>query len=320
METILLTQNMKTMKTNLKKIGGLSLILWIAFSCRNNDNVVNNEFVINIDKTEYRSVNEAVGGNENCDNLYINASYNDKSTIDFTIKFEISKNGELMRAWYEEYTLPLKSGQGKKIFLTPNFNPILTFTISNFYYDFNTGEVRFNFSGTLYFENNNSVSKNVAGEIKIKSLKSVECSIAKRGLSYNDNNFRLFSYSNKAVKYSDQTQVHRFFSNNGYRLYFYFENDPWNYPLGEITFDESKLLDKVEFKKAIGPITADQLQLIDKQVWENYENSGTIYIKEKYVEKNRKVIRGSLNIVAKKDGIVKYNLKGIEFRTSSFEN
>lgn len=311
------------MKDFLNKLFLIFICLSI-FSCKKDEKfietIVNNEMLINVDGTDYRSINENVGGNENCENLFINASYYDKNKIDFTIKFQISKDGELIRVWYQEYILPLTSGQGILIYLTPNFNPLSTFDISNFYYNFNTGEVKFNFNGTLFFESNNSIKKSVSGKVKIKSFKTIECSIAKKGLTYKDVNFKLFSFSTNMTKYGDQTQLHRFFSNNGFEVSFLFENDLWNYSIGTVIFDENQLLNRADFKKAIGPIIADQLQLFDDKIWKKYETSGSIIIQEKYIEKYQKVIKGKLNLIAKENGEVKFKLIGIEFRTGSFAN
>ncbi len=312
---------MKTM--NLFKT--LIIIPFICFfSCINDDKVIEpviaNQLNINVDGTEYESINEKIGGNENCDILFINASYYDKNKIDFTIKFDISKEGKLIKVWYEEYKLPLISSQVKKIFLTPNFNPTSTFDVSNFNYDPSTGQVKFNFNGTLYFESDNNAVRNVSGEIEIKSLKSIDCNIAKTGLNYYSNDLNLFSFHNMRIKYINQTQLHRFFSNNGYNIDIYLMGDLWLYPLGEIIFNENDFTNKVEFNKAVGPIIADQIQLISGQQWKNFETSGKIIIGTKYFEKNQKVISGKLNLLIKDNGNIVYKLNGIEFKTSSFED
>jgi len=56
------------------------------------------------------------------------------------------------------------------------------------------------------------------------------------------------------------------------------------------------------------------------QIWKNYETSGTLNIQEKYIEKNQKIVKGTLDLTAKENGVIKYNLRGIEFKTGSFEN
>ncbi|WP_338793241.1 hypothetical protein [Bernardetia sp. MNP-M8] len=294
----------------------LIALSFLFISCNDElkDTIIENQLDINIDGTEYQSINEDIGGNENCDKLYITAFYSDKDKIDFRIRFEISKEGNLLNVWYAEPKNNLF-----KTFITPNFNPLSTFSISNFYYDFTTGEVRFDFDGTLYHEYDSDNSMAIFGKIKIKSLKSIECSTYKKGLSYTSNQLNLFSFYTSATKYEDKTQIHRFLSNNGFRIYLHLSKDLWLYPLGEINFDENAQIDKVEFKEIIGIVVTDQVGLVKETQWKNFETSGAIIIEAKYTEKGKKMIRGKINLLVKDNGQVIYNLNGIDFKTNSFE-
>ena len=307
----------------MKYLKLLILPLALLLSCHNNDEVIEpvieNQMKITIDGSEYESINESIEGNENCDRIFIQASYYDKNKIDFTIKFEISKEGNLLKVWYEEYILPLNTSQVKKIFLTPNFNPISTFSISNFIYNPTTGEVKFNFEGTVFYENDTAVTKKISGEIKVESLESVACSVAKTGLSYNSEELSLFSFYNDKIQYENQNQLHRFFSNNGYSVYLHLTKDLWDYPLGEIEFTEDDLVDRVDFFKAIGSIKADQIQSINNQQWKTYKTSGKIIIENKYTEGAEKVIKGKFILTIKDEGKLVYVLNGVEFKTGSFK-
>ena len=288
---------------SIVKASNFSILIFTAlcFSCNNDDvgPVIDNQMNIDVDGEAYASINEKIGGNENCNQLYVSTSYYDENKIYFTVDFSFSKEGQLMRVMYGEYTLPMTTSQIKKIFVTPNFNPLSTFDISEFYYNANTGEVKFNFAGTVYYESDNKVVRNISGEIKIKSLRTTECIVSNTGLSYSSNDLNLFSISNNRTKYSDETQTHRFFSNNGYVVYMHLSGDLWNYPVGEIEFNEEDLQDKVVFTKAVGAIAADQLQNINSQIWKIYATSGKIIVENKYVEYNQKVISGKLLLTIK---------------------
>jgi len=284
------------------------------------EEIIENQLNINIDGVEYKSTNAQIGGNENCDKLFINASYIDKNKIDFTIKFDISKDGKLLKVWYEEYVLPLTSIHLKSIFLTPNFRPLSTFNISNFSYNGATGYVEFNFNGKVFFEQNNNVERNISGTLKIKSLKTVNCTISKTGLMFESPQLSLFSFYNSRIQFLNLTQQHRFFSNNGYRIYINTSGDLWNYPLGEITFTENDIINNVEFKKAIGPIFADQIQNVNQQQWKDYQTSGKIVLLNKTIENNEKVISGKLFLTVKDNNQINYELNGIDFKTGSFVN
>lgn len=304
------------------RIANLSILLSAAlfYSCTDNEPTVNNLMDIAINGKTYQAINETVGGNENCDILYINASFTDKNTIDFTINFHVAENGELLQVIYGEYTAPLNVSQIKKMFLTPNFNPTSGFTISNFSYNENTGAVKFNFNGTVLNTDDNTITRKISGSIDIKALPSVKCSVAKTGLTYSAKELNLFCVFPPRTKYSDLTQLHRFFSNNGYSIGMHLSGDLWNYPVGEIEFNEDDVLDRVEFKQLIGPLKASYIKMIRDEEWKAYETSGKIIIEEKYIEENEKVIKGRLQLTIKDNGQLIYSLDDVEFRTGSFEN
>ena len=308
----------------MNKFKILTIILFaFCVSCQSDDEHITeenikNELLINVNGTDFKSINEKIGGNENCDVLYINASYFEKDKYNFTIKFEISKDGELLSAWYEEYRYPLISGTKKQFYLSPNFNPLKTFKISNFIYDETLNNLNFNFEGILFFEDDNQITKEVIGKIKIENYKSIECKITKHNLRYHKNNFKLFSNTHSMGKSSDGTQTRDFFTNNGFHLTMKLSQDIWAFTNDTITFDENQSLDRIIFKENIAPIKADQNKNINPEDWKNYKTSGRIIIKEKYKEKGMNMVRGYIDLIAKENDEIKYDLKGIEFRTGSF--
>lgn len=300
--------------SQIKIITTLILMFSILVSC-SSDNEVNieNQLTINVDGIDYESINEKIYGNENCDVLFLTASYDDKE-IDFTIEFEISKEGQIRSFSYREFN-PEQSSSFFQMYLLPNFNPTSAFNISDFYYNEVEGQVKFNFNGTVYYEHDNSIERDLSGEISINSLKSVECSVAKTGLYYNSEEISLYSYYNNLIEDSNGNQTHRFFSNNGFAVYLYASSNLWDYPLGEIVFNENDVTDKVEFKQFIEPIKADQTQNFDLQQWKNFDTSGEIIIEDKYTENDQQVIKGKLNLLIKDNGNEVYILNNIEFIT-----
>ncbi len=308
----------------MNKIKFLSIIFLLLFiSCEyNNDTIekeiITNELIINVNGNDFKSYNEKIGGNENCNILNINTNYFEKDKYNFTIKFEISKEGELLEVKFEEYKYPLVSGVKKQVYLTPNFNPLQTFQISKFFYDENSRNINFDFEGTVFFEDDNSISKEVKGKIKIENFKTEPCAVTKHNLRYNKNNFKLFSNSSKIGKNSNGTQTRDFYTNNGYHLTMQLSQDIWNYTSDTLIFDENQPLDRVIFKELIGPLKADQIKKTTQTDWKNYKTTGKIIIQEKYKEKGMNMIKGSIDLIAKENGEIKYNLSGIEFRTGSF--
>ncbi|HLS29481.1 MAG TPA: hypothetical protein VK021_01350 [Flavobacteriaceae bacterium] len=309
---------MKTIFTS--KIFFIASFLWLT-GCSTDDTAlepqVENKLEINIDQSEYISINEEVYGNENCEKLYVNANYYDQNEINFSIYFTISKDGNLLRVRYDEK--PQSGSEITKNFLTPNFNPLSTFNISNFHYNSTTGEVKFNFSGKVFYDNDNEIARNISGKYRVNTLINTECSVPNTGLYYDSEDLKLVSYSIDITKHINHTQTHKFFSNNGFAIYLHVAQDLWFYPLGEITINENNSTDSVAFKQAIGPIIADQVQNINDQEWKDYETSGKIIIENKYIEKNKKMISGKLNLLIKDNGQEVYSLNGIEFKTLSLE-
>lgn len=115
-------------------------------------------------------------------------------------------------------------------------------------------------------------------------------------------------------------QYYNFFLNNGYLITLSLSKDLWNNELTEIPFTETDLIDRADFRKAIGPIMANQNLNIDQQEWENYQTSGKIILLNKSTERFGKVITGKLNLIVKNNNQIVYELNGINFRTGSFQN
>lgn len=308
------------MKKNLRfKIFSIVSILF-SLSCGTDDTVLNpvieSKMEINVDGIEYTSINEEVYGSENCQKLYVNANYYKKNVINLSVYFTLSKDGNLLGVRYEERPI---SGSGIiKIFLTPNFNPLSSFNISNFHYNPTTGEVSFNFNGTVFYENDNDVAKSISGKYKIHTLKNIECTVPDTGIYYDGEDIKLASYTHDITRYNNQAQEHRFFSNNGFAIYLHLTKDLSLYPSGEIIFNENDTIDSVAFKQIIGPIIANQMQNCKDHEWKEYETSGNIQIENTYIEKGEKMVSGTLNILVKDHEHVVYALNGIEFKTLSF--
>lgn len=298
-----------------------SLILLTCLGCNKEDDtpepevVIENELIINVDRAQYRSINENVGGNENCGTLFISTFFYKKDEIKIRLRFTISNDGHLEEVSYDE------TKQNTKRFLSPNFNPISTFNISDFYYEHTTGKLSFKYDGTLFYQWDNNLTKTISGEVNIKSFHTIECSSAERGLFYSGGDINLHNYFSRASKYTNNTQIHWFHCNNGYLFLMYLKNDLWDYPIDEsINFDEDKLWDKVEIWRTVGPVVADQNHSPNNQEWDILQTKGIISLKEKYIVNGKKMIKGNIDITAIKDNAIVHDLKDIEFITVSFKD
>lgn len=305
----------------LKFLAPLLFLLFIGCSTddNNSQSTVVNSLKINVDGTTYTSTNENVVGNENCDNLYISTYYYDANNILFRLYIDISKEGQLIKVEYTENTFPSTSST-MDYFRTTRFNPLATFSVDNFYYNSNTGEVTFNFAGTLFLENTSGESRFMEGEIKMTALPSLPCKAAKVGLKYDSEAISLFSINTTTYKYFNDNQSHEFVTNNGYYINILMSGDFWDYDLGEYNFDDNDVQDKVEFREALLPLVVGHSLPVSSQQWKTYQTSGTIIVLNKYTEHNQKVVSGKLNLEIRDNGQLIHTLNGIEFRTYSLAN
>lgn len=304
------------------------LTLLILTGCSNDDDsdfrpeeVVENSMNVEVNGENYESINENVGGNENCGSLYVSTAYYEEDKIQFSLNIDISKNGQLLEVSYDEYDLANDpSPRIRKKFLTPNYNPLRTFSISNFSYNQETGSLEFSFEGSVFWEEDNNIQRNLSGDIKIKSFKTIDCSIAKYRISHFSNNIDLFSYSSLRTKYTDGRQRHRFYSNNGFILDVKINGDLWNMPLGAIDINENSSQNSITLLKQSGDIVANQTPSLDQYEWKNYSTNGQIIIEEKTTENGHKLIIGRIVIDALQNNETIYSFENIEFKTGSFED
>lgn len=301
------------------------VFLSIFFGCTNDDEIIQeqveliNRSTIFLNGVKYESVNVINSGNENCDNLYVKTSFFKKDDIDIRLEINLSKTGQLHSVNYGEYKLPIVSFTVLKTFLTPNFYPLKTFSISNFNYNENTKELSFDFNGTVYFEQDNNVTRTFSGSIYNKSFRSIDCGIVKTGIDYKSLDFELHNFHSYRTKFANNTQQHRFFTNNGHILDINVEDDLWNLPIGEIDFNHNSINNNVTIRKQLGVVIANQWPNIMHHNWLIYNTQGKIYIENKEIINGTKKISGKIDLQMMENGNIVRTLYGIKFSTLSFQ-
>lgn len=271
---------------------------------------------VNINGITSTIVSNGISGNENCNTIFLELSANATEQLQgYRLRFEIAKNGALYRVSYREF-----NNSGSLLFLTPNFNPVSSFTLTNFTNNVSQGFLEFDFSGTVFLEGNSTVNKTLSGHVKVKNFTSIPCQIGLKGLSYNSNELRLDSFAYSITTFNfNSNQIHRFYSNNGYKLYINLSSDLWNFSSNEIVFGDNDSIDNVDFYTYIGPMLADQLQQVNPSDWKKYTTSGTLFIDSKYIENDDKIISGRINLTVKENGSILYMLNGVAFRIKSMD-
>lgn len=299
----------------LKLLVPVLFLIFIGCSSDDSQDALVNSLKIKIDGTSYDVSNENVGGNENCEMIFINTQYFDENNILFGLNIDISKEGKLVKVEYRENN-NLATSPIINYFRTPYFNPLSTFSVDDFYYNSSTGEVKFKFAGTLFLENISGESRLLEGEVNLAILQSLPCKAPILGLNFESEAVSLFSTNPTAYRNSTGVQKHEFLCNNGYFITILLSGDLWDYNFGEFSFSENDILNKVEFKEALAPLMVGEFNAGSQQ-WKTYQTSGKIIVQNKYVEHNQKVVSGKLNLEIRDNGQLIYTLNGMEFKTYS---
>lgn len=307
------------MKLNFKNNLFIVVTLLLVASCSSYEDVVEEEISqakVTIENNTVNVPENSINGNSNCNSIHLELSGNETNTFKgYRLNIHISKSGDLERVKYYEFNNP----QGSIIlFLTPNFNPLSKFKIENFKYDETTGRLEFDFGGTVFQDENINNNRKVSGKVKVINFKTIECSIGTASLTHSSNDLDLHAFTTVLTKFNFNTnQIHRFYLNNGYKIYMKFSSDLWDYVGTEKFFNSNSGNDNVEFYKYIGPLLADQMQEIRNSDWKFFQTSGKIIIDNKYIENGDKIISGRINLVVQENGVIIYTLIGIKFKTKS---
>ena len=219
------------MKLHIKKNLFIAVTLLLIASCSSNEDAVINEVSranLTVDNNFANVPENGINGNSNCNLIYLELSGNATNNIKgYKLNFQISKSGDLERVKYYEYNNPLGT---ITLFLTPNFNILSKFKIENFKYDETAGRLEFDFAGTVFQDENINNNRKIAGKVKVLNFKTTECSIGRSFLTHSSNELDLHSFTTVLTKFNFNTnQIHRFYLNNGYKIYMKFSSDLWNY-------------------------------------------------------------------------------------------
>ena len=295
----------------------LSLVLIISCSKSKDEVTVDNSILLNIDNVPYKIINEDVGGNENCNFVYVSSGFKVNDRIKFYLNFSFLKNGELSRITYDE--LDVNQGVGSKVFLTPNFNPVSAIVIKNYVYEPNENYISFEFEGTVYEENKVSNIRHISGKVEVKNLKRISCGVQISKIEFENSELKF--YNTYYIRFSNSLssdQTHTYLSNNGFKLKLKSSDDFWNLPLSTISFNEMSSNNKVEFEQCIGPLVADQLLIYNNIVdWKVFQTRGNFTIEQKVIENGGKTIKGKINIEVLFQGNLIYTINNMNYSTGS---
>jgi len=310
--------------------GVLKIVVVFAafFICSCNDNEVEPPterlLTIKFGEKNYKGVNASVAAAKDCERLSIVYSY-DKPDGHFAIIFDILKNGALHKATFVDYTL--KGGDNS--FDTADFNPVALLKITNFKYDEATNYLHFEYSGELikirsdFYDIDKIAPRiDIQGVVTIKDLTDYECKTFLPTAQFETPTITFTGTKANAThdpSLSSNPYVHRFYSNNGYRMFFNLKNDFWSFEKGKTyKFDQNTIEDRIDFDQYIGAFRATQLLWIKDVEWKKYQTAGSFTILEHKIVNGIKVTKGEMNLQVYDNGVLIHNIVNGTFEASSF--
>lgn len=307
----------------MKKILILSVLsfLTLLVGCSKDEPITVSRYLnLQVNGKEYEVINENIGGNENCQMMYIHSYVKTNEKTLFKINFKIGTRGNLVMVRFIDFDPPSQSSHSSEIYLTPNYNPVSTFEITNFVFKEENNYVYFDFDGTVFYEHNNDQKIDLSGNIELKDFQSIACEVPQIGCYYLSDDLMLISHDYTFSEYEDNTQQHIFFTNSGYTLIIDLDQDLWESPIGTLNFDVESTQIRISLKKYIGETKATLSIDYNSDDWITYETRGSFTIEEKYVDnESNKIISGIISMDVLENEMVLHSIDAMSFKTKGLE-
>ncbi|MBC7864916.1 MAG: hypothetical protein IAF38_18215 [Bacteroidia bacterium] len=305
------------------------LLVFLLIACKEDEvNVSFTKLVeLTVDNQSYMLVDEVVSSNENCESVFVSASFVNAEKRKFRISFHLKKTGALTQASIDVY--PEISGV-IEVLATPTFNPRSIFSVTNFKYDAASKYLYFEFEGEVMEENRRidkldipQARKYMKGKVEIKDVKTSNCSIdALSKLSFSTDNLQFLTSITSARIQTNPVVPNRFtsafYADNGFKISFMNNDNFGDVPLGTYTFTENTLENIIKFEKYIGIPYYSQIGMVHEQDWKVYQTAGSYTIKEQLKVGTTKVTKGLLNLKVSDSGVFQYQLVDIPYELTSF--
>ncbi len=301
------------------------LVLILTFlSCdKNNDDSNNQEITrrvsLTLDGTAYEISDSndgyIISGNTNCQEIYINIEIDNNDTF-YELEFTLLKNGAIKRVSCLERPSYIWH-------LTPNFDVKSAIEITNFQYDETNNDVKFNFNGVLYKENEGNTNniKEISGSFDLGSFRRIDCSVPFfQDISFSSNEFEFNTIQSRMTEnLITLKQDHEFYSNNGYKLTIKTNDDLWNFPVGTYNFNENSIDNYIELKKYMGDIIATQTLDEFAEEWVDYQVNGSFTVDVKETVDSSKMITGTMNFEVLQGSEQLFQVSNLLYTTGSFD-
>jgi len=281
-------------------------------------------FTIQLGDKNYKVINKSVGAIKDCERLSIGFGY-DQPDGWFFINFDILKNGSLHKATLVDFAI--RGGDNR--FETADFNPVALLKITNFKYDEATNYVHFEYSGEVIQVQYNPSDSNktfprrhIQGVVTITNLDNYKCNTFLPTAQFETPSITFISTRANAThdpSLSSNPYIHRFYSNNGYRMFFKLKDDFWSLEKGKIyNFDQNTVENRIDFQYYIGQLRATQTFDYDENDWKKYQTAGSYTIQEHKIVNGIKVTKGEMNLKVYDNGVLIHTITNGKFEVTGF--
>lgn len=260
-----------------------------------------------------------IGGNTNCGNLFVSLNaFND----DFTYRLSLSflESGELQEVFIRDYNNVIRGGRPN--YLSPLYQPEVGIDVERFEYDAVNEELDLKISGRVILEDTSGYDQSLDFEVdtQLFAVQDISCSfIRSRDIQFNSASFS-FNNVDDSSSFITGTlpRTSKFYSNNGYRLTIYTEDNPWLMNEGSYSFNPNSSTNRMVMEKYVGEIRATQAPIEDENEWTIIPTAGDLVIDSKDTVEGQNIVYGHIDFQTLSNNELDAIVQNMEFLLPDF--
>ena len=258
-----------------------------------------------------------IGGNTNCGNLFVSLNaFNDVFQYELSLSF--LQTGELKRIMVKDYN----HDRIRPFYLSPLYQPEEGIDVERFDYNAENEELDLKISGRVILEDTSGYAESLDFEVdtQLFAIQDISCSfIRSRDIQFNSASFS-FNNINDSSNFITGTlpRTNRFYSNNGYRLTIYTENNPWMMDEGSYPFNPNSSANMMVLEKYVGEIRATQVPIENENEWIIIPTTGEFVIDSKNTVEGQNVVFGHIDFQTLSNNELDIVIQDMEFLIPDF--
>lgn len=260
---------------------------------------------IQIDEETVTFTEKELSGNENCGQIFVNASAQTENSSRFRIDINITTSGRIKDIHFVDYS------DNNRHYRTADFTSAEVFFIDNYSFSPLHRTLNFDFNGTLYEINRAQNTKLITGKVNIDHLENISCSFEPSEIEADINQEPFNVVSIVGTSTSTETEWLAV-SDDGIKISIITADNLQDMPAGVYSFTKDDLLNRVTIEKYTGSHKATDSKIIRSEEWESFQYEGELIIEEQAGDPTTRA-RGSFNLKAYKDNEVVYEITNGKF-------